>query len=99
MCNTQADTLEAPQCVTIKVEVSLSCGGGGLRISLCPDRQVNTDQRLCLNRLACYHVYHSPLPVSEGLHTVLYDGTAATGVKKKVAVREQSAGDDCNKLK
>lgn len=47
-------------CTLLKAEVSLralSCGGGGLRIILCPDRKVNTDQRLRLNRLTRYHVY------------------------------------------
>lgn len=37
----------------------MSCGGGGLRMSLCPDTRVNTDRELLLNRLASSHVYHS----------------------------------------
>lgn len=73
-------------CTLLKAEVSLralSCGGGGLRIILCPDRKVNTDQRLRLNRLTRYHVYHSPLPGCEGLHTVQYEGIAAIWNNKK----------------
>lgn len=49
LCNCINTTAEASFC-------ALSCGGDGLRISLCPDRRVNTDQNLPPNRLACYHV-------------------------------------------
>lgn len=34
----------------------MSCGGGGLRMSLCPDTGVNTEQELLLNRLASAHI-------------------------------------------
>lgn len=47
----------------------MSCGGGGLRMSLCPDTRVNTDQELLLDRLASSHVYHSAATSGGLLHT------------------------------
>lgn len=49
----------------LKIVLIMSCGGGGHRMSLCPDTRVNTDQELLLNRLASSHVNHSPTAAAD----------------------------------
>lgn len=51
----------------------MSCGGGGLRMSLCPDTSVNKDQELLLDRLASHHIYHSE---TAGAHCCTHKVTA-----------------------